>query len=65
MWRCKKNCDEVLKLRQDLETRMRMLGLDPLDFPGVPGGRLSLSHATTNGTVDVWKGRVDSGVRSL
>ncbi|KAG0285516.1 hypothetical protein BGZ96_010255 [Linnemannia gamsii] len=29
-----KNCDEVLKLRQDLETRMRMLGLDPLDFPG-------------------------------
>jgi hypothetical protein len=42
-----------------------MLGLDPLDFPGVPGGRLSLSHATTNGTVDVWKGRVDSGVRSL
>ncbi|KAF9545549.1 hypothetical protein EC957_010858 [Mortierella hygrophila] len=32
-----RSCDEVVELRRDLETRMRMLGLDPVDFPVVPG----------------------------
>lgn len=32
-----RSCDEVVELRKDLEARMRMLGLDPVDFPGVPG----------------------------
>lgn len=55
-----KNRDEVLKLRLDLETRMRMLGLDPLDFPGAPE-RGTSAHTTTNGAADVQNGRVTRG----
>ncbi|OAQ29979.1 hypothetical protein K457DRAFT_18829 [Linnemannia elongata AG-77] len=32
-----RSCDEVVELRKDLEMRMNMLGLDPVDFPSVPG----------------------------
>ncbi|KAF9143385.1 hypothetical protein BG015_000438 [Linnemannia schmuckeri] len=50
-----KNCDEVLKLKQDLESRMSMLGLDPLDFPGTSGGlkgvALQVEAAAQNGRV--------------
>ncbi|KAK5823596.1 hypothetical protein F5H01DRAFT_289170 [Linnemannia elongata] len=32
-----RSCEEVVELRKDLEMRMNMLGLDPVDFPSVPG----------------------------
>ncbi|KAF8941660.1 hypothetical protein BGZ47_007294 [Haplosporangium gracile] len=53
-----KNCDEVLKLKQDLESRMSMLRLDPLDFPGSSGG---LKAAASQAEAAVQKGRVPRG----
>lgn len=42
-----RSCDEVVELRRDLEARMRMLGLDPVDFPGVPGPGPGLGGAAS------------------